>query len=476
MSELLNQLQGRWSFALGLAVGFPLLLVVLSELEFALKRAGHPVAGSFRWIRAWVLPLTALTLFLRWVLLLPRTSLLVRLVETLCWATVLVAIMGAVNNLVFETARPGTWQHKVPRLLRDLLRLVLVAIGLALVYSFVWGREIGGAIATLGVTSIVVGLALQEPLGNLFSGLVLLLERPFEVGETIEVGSVSGTVKEVNWRSAHIESLGGSIQVVPNSTLNKETIVNFSRPHPRRMEFIEVGFSYQDPPNKVRQALLELILQTDGVLVSPEPIVATLGYDAYSIRYRLIYSTAEADRWPVKNDLVTRIWYMAKRHRFTMPRGLHQEESPFNVAQAEAADLLDQFPGLPKINAEDRAQTRALTFGAGERLFNDGDELEGVYFVVSGSVSLQVVRGGEASEIARIRAGEFCGETGMHGHQTADIRAVAMEDTVVALIAPDVVRHLFEASPRLARETGHTLEVHRKALQSARSAESRQAG
>ena len=475
MNELLNQLQGRWALGLGLAVGFPLLLVALSELEFALHRAGRPVANSFRWVRAWVLPLAGLTLFLRWILLLPRTSLLVRLVETLCWTTVIVAIMGAINNLVFESARPGTWQHKVPRLLRDLLRLVLVAIGLALVYSFVWGREIGGAIATLGVTSIVVGLALQEPLGNLFSGLVLLMERPFEVGETIEVGSVSGKIKEVNWRSAHIETLGGVIQVVPNSTLNKETIVNFSRPHPRRMESIEVGFSYQDPPNKVRQALLELMLKTDGVLVSPMPIVATLEYDDYRIRYRLIYSTAEEDRWPVRNELVTRIWYMAKRHRFTMPCAVHQEESHFNAGQADAADLLSRFPALPEIHAEDRGHTRTLTFGSGEPLFSEGDELEGVYFVVSGSVSLQVVRGGEATEIARIRAGEFCGETGMHGHQTADLRAVAMEDTVVALIAPDVVRHLFEASPRLARETGHTLEVHRKALQSARSADYRRA-
>jgi Cyclic nucleotide-binding domain len=84
--------------------------------------------------------------------------------------------------------------------------------------------------------------------------------------------------------------------------------------------------------------------------------------------------------------------------------------------------------------------------------------------------SLQMVKDGEVSEIATIQAGEFCGETGMLGHQAADKRAVALEDTVVALIAPDVVRHLFEASPRLARETGHTLEVHRKALQSARTA------
>ena len=475
MNEFLNHVNEQWAVALGLAVGFPALLVALNELAFALARAGHPVAASVRFIRTWVVPLVALTLFLRWVVRLPGTSLGVRLTATVCLATAIVAIMGVINNLVFETARRGTWQSKVPRLLRDLLRLLLAAIGLAMVYSFVWGREIEGAIAALGVTSIVVGLALQEPLGNLFSGLMLLMERPFEVGDTIEVGSMSGEVKEVNWRSAHIEALGGAIQVVPNSTLNKETIVNFSRPRPNRMELVDVAFSFQDPPYKVRQALVELLLQTEGVIKSPKPIAATLGYGDFSIKYRLIYRTSEKDRWPVRNELVTRIWYMAKRHGFTMPYPVHvavqhQHERPFTAAQPAGADLLAQFPRLPEIPPEDRDRTRPLTFGAGERLFDKGDVLDGVYFVVSGTVSLQVIKDGQASEIATIEAGEFCGETGMHGHQAADMRAVALEDTVAVLIAPDVVRHLFEGSPRLARETGHTLEVHRKALQSARTA------
>ena len=66
--------------------------------------------------------------------------------------------------------------------------------------------------------------------------------------------------------------------VVPNSTLNKETIINFSRPQPHRMEMVDVEFSYQDPPYKVRQALTELMRDTDGVLGKPAPIAATLGY------------------------------------------------------------------------------------------------------------------------------------------------------------------------------------------------------
>ncbi|HEV7398522.1 MAG TPA: mechanosensitive ion channel domain-containing protein [Pyrinomonadaceae bacterium] len=475
MNELLNAIQEQWVFGLTLIIAFPVVIVLLNEVAFALARAGHPAAASVRFFRTWVVPPVALALFLRFVVLLPETSLGVRLAETWGWSTAIVGVIGLVNRLVFESAKPGTWRDNVPGLLRDVLRLLLVGIGLVIVYSFVWGQELGGAIAALGVTSIVVGLALQEPLGNLFSGLVLLMERPFEVGETIEVGNVSGEVKEVNWRSAHIEAFGGAIQVVPNSMLNKETILNFSRPRPNRMELIDVRFSYQDPPYKVREAMLVLLLDTDGVLKSPKPIVATVSYEDFGIKYRLIYRTAEADRWPVKNELVTRLWYMAKRHGFTMPYPVqvsldHYQDRPFSPPQPDAADLLAQFPRLPEIAAEDRHRTQRLTFGAGERLFDEGDDLNGVYFVVSGAVSLQTIKNGKANEIATIEAGEFCGETGMHGHQSSDMRAVALEDTSVVVIAPDVVRHLFEASPRLARETGHTLEVHRKALQSARSA------
>ena len=172
MSELLNHLQEQWAFALGLVVGFPAAAGGAQRVGVRPRAGGSSgsrvgsvrpdLGGSAR-----------------------RPHALSPLGRAVCrqrasgsgsprrcaWATVIVAIMGVINNLVFESARPGTWQSKVPRLLRDLLRLLLVAIGLAMVYSFVWGREIEGAIAALGVTSIVVGLALQEPLGNLFSGL-----------------------------------------------------------------------------------------------------------------------------------------------------------------------------------------------------------------------------------------------------------------------------------------------------------------
>ncbi|MGZ6141110.1 MAG: mechanosensitive ion channel family protein, partial [Myxococcaceae bacterium] len=282
MIELRELLAGHGGWAVGVALGFPLALLVLTELSLALDRAGSPLAPFVRRVRNWFLPLVAGLLLLRTVLGRPGDDLWVRLVETACWVMGVVLTIGFINTVVFETAETASWRSRVPRLLRDLVGVLLVAVAAALVYQFVWGRELQGALAALGVSSIVVGLALQEPLGNLFSGLVLLMERPFEVGDAIEVGKVAGRVREVNWRSAHIVSPEGVVQIVPNSALNKETINNYSRPislraaqrarpAPVRSDEIEVGFGYQDPPNKVREILLELARSTEGVLAEPQP-------------------------------------------------------------------------------------------------------------------------------------------------------------------------------------------------------------
>ena len=472
MNQLLADLGAQWMWGLALVVAFPLALLALNELAFELARRGRPLAKSVRFVRTWVLSALALVLLLRKVLNLPGDDLWVRLSLTLFWVCVVLATLGAINTVVFEQASQGSWQSRVPKLLRDLVRLLLVATAGALVFSLVWGRELSGALAALGVTSIVVGLALQEPLGNLFSGLMLLMERPFEVGDNVEVAGASGVVKEINWRSAHIKSARGVVQIVPNSTLNKEIINNYSRPRPVRMEEIEVAFSYDDAPNLVREGLLEVARTTPGVMQDPAPIAATFAYTPSSITYKLIYRTTEDDRWPVRNDVVTRIWYLAKRRGLTMPyptvRQVNYEaDVPFVAPRVPAVEQLRRLSKVSTLTAEE-SDVRALTFGRDEVIFSEGSELRGVYLLVSGSVSLEVRTGGVDRPIGTVAAGEYFGEAGMYGVQSAEMRAVASLDCAVLWMSPETVRTIFEASPRLARETGQILEARRRAMQAAR--------
>src|SRR5262249_18829779 len=152
-----------------------------------------------------------------------------------------------------------------PRLMQDLVRLVVILIGLGVVLSLVWGTNLTGLLAALGLGSLVIGLALQDPLGNLFSGLMLLFERPFSVGDFVKIGETTGKVVQVSWRAVHILVRKTEISIVPNSTLSKGTFTNFSRPNRDYADQLILGFSYDDPPNKVKRILRRLALETPGV-------------------------------------------------------------------------------------------------------------------------------------------------------------------------------------------------------------------
>src|SRR5262249_26845367 len=153
-------------------------------------------------------------------------------------------------------------------------------------------------------------LALQDPLGNIFSGLMLMLERPLHVGDWVTVDGATGKVIEINWRSVHIETAGHEVKVVPNSTLNKQSFSNLSRPTPARTEAIDLTFPAACAPNRVKQVLLELLRTTPGVLAAPAPEVQTVSVLGGSACYRASFTVArQEDVGAARDAFMTRLWY-----------------------------------------------------------------------------------------------------------------------------------------------------------------------
>ena len=177
--------QSGLGWVLALVLGFPLAMLVLGEVILRLERRQWPMAGPMRILRSWVLPSLALFVFLVQVIQRPRTDIIVRISEMLLWMTLIYAALTLLNVILFEDAPEGSWQAKVPQLFRDLGRFVLVLVGAAIVLSTVWGADLGSLLTALGVGSLVIGLALQDSLGNIFSGVSLLFEQPFSLGDWI---------------------------------------------------------------------------------------------------------------------------------------------------------------------------------------------------------------------------------------------------------------------------------------------------
>jgi len=474
--------------AAALVVGFPLVLLVLTELINSGQRHGWPLTPTLRALRTLVVPALAAMLFVTQVWQLPADGIFVRLVQTGFWLCVLYATLAFINDGVFGAAARGSWQERVPTLLRDLARALVIAIGAAVIYSQVWNQEISGALTALGLGSIVIGLALQEPLGNIVSGLMLLLERPLNIGDWLIADGTTGKVIEINWRSVHIETLLHEMRIIPNVTLYKQSFSNLSRPTFERTETYDMGFSYDHPPSTVKRALLELLETTPGVLAQPRPEVHTLGYGDFSITYRLYFTVARyEDVLPVRDAILSRIWYVARRHGLQIPFPIaiqyrHGESTSPPAPTPE--ELLGRFPRYRQVRQalleaalqgrpgdadappqeHPAAPPRVLTFFAGEELLAFGDHRHGFSLIVAGAATL-AARNADGAEvrITTLGPGDFYGEATISTGRPSEIRVVAEDDVTVVAFDAGLMAECLRHSSGLASEIGDAIETRRRA-------------
>ena len=154
-------------------------LVILTEAHTALVRRGSALARPVNLLRNYVLPSGALLILLTQASEISAEATPVRIIATVFGFVVLLVLLAAVNAALFTNAERGTWRQRIPSIFIDIVRLVIIIAGLAVLFSFVWGADVAGLFTALGVTSIVLGLALQNAVGSVISGLLLLFEQPF---------------------------------------------------------------------------------------------------------------------------------------------------------------------------------------------------------------------------------------------------------------------------------------------------------
>jgi small-conductance mechanosensitive channel len=463
-----------WS--IGLIVGFPLIIIVLGEVVGWLQRKESPFAKPFRVTRHWLLPLIAAWLLGGYVIGLPDHSFLLRMIETGAGMLGIYVSLALINVMLFDIAEPGSWQRQVPKLLRDLAQSILVLVGFAIVMSEVWDANLGGLLTALGVGSIVIGLALQDTLSNVFAGIAMLIERPFVVGDWIQAGTTIGKVTEINWRAVHLETGRKQLIVIPNGIIAKGELMNFSQPTPVHRERIEISFSYDDPPNRVKEAMVETMLSVHGVLSDPGPYVETFGYNDSSILYRLSFFVDDYARTPrIRDQIRTRIWYATQRHGLTMPYPIHVQMSaddmPAVAREAKSAKIERVMRELPAVNQVETLELQQVAtqpttcdFARGEVILNFGDPLPGVYLILSGRVTVAARDAeGIATEMEQLTAGAFFAERSLIPGERNDSRVTALTDTEIAVLAPATLDRIFALAPRLSKHMGDVMQQRRKA-------------
>ena len=368
----------------------------------------------------------------------------------------------------------------LPKIIHDILQ-ALAFVVVVIITLRAAGVEPGSLLTTSALLTAVVGLSLQETLGNLVSGLSIQVQRPFEVGDWIQMDPDPrniGRVLEINWRATKVLTNEQIEVIIPNGALAKVSIRNFTQPSTTSRRTVEVQAAYDAPPRKVEEGLLDAIEAVPGVLGTPEPFVMLLKFGDSGVTYQLCYFIDEFSRRErIDSAVRERIWYAFRRRGLAIPFPVQSVQlhdvatKQKEVAETERAARLrsmrqvDFLATLPAPLLERFATlSRTYLYAPGEVVFRQGESGSELFIVKSGEVAVLVGREGvSTAEIGRLKRDACFGELAVMTGEARSATVVATVDTVLVAIDRDTVHDLIADAPKVAEKLTEVL-VARQAL------------
>jgi small-conductance mechanosensitive channel len=368
-------------------------------------------------------------------------------------------------------------ERPAPKILRDVLDATLYVLAALIIVKQEFNIDLSSLVAGSAIASVVLGLALQDTLGNLFAGLSLQLERPFEVGDSVAVGTESGRVLQLGWRATRLETKRREVITLPNNQLAKQTVKNFSRGNePVGVDLI-ISVSYEAAPNRVKQVVAETLAEVPLILASPTYRTRTWAFEEMSIKYRVRFYVADYGRANrVRDEVLTRLWYRLQRAEIEIPAAPRtlQVRAPVErvgfplEARLSLLGAVDLFHVLRAEEREHLADAMVpRLFGAGERIIEEGAAGQTFYLVASGMVAVTTRRGVEVTRLVR---GQYFGEMSLLTGEPRSATVVAVEDSVLFELDRPGFGELFAEHAGLATQLSTILAERRLQLEAVANA------
>jgi small-conductance mechanosensitive channel len=209
---------------------------------------------------------------------------------------------------------------QVPAVVRHVVLVVVYGVVALSVLGTVTGLDLVPILATSTVVTVVVGLALQDTLGNLFSGLALHAEQPFSIGDWVLVDGVEGCVVHIGWRSVHLRTFSDDIVALPNSIVARARVQNFDQPTRLTSRNVEVPVSPAASPEQVERAVAVACARLARIRTDPPPKVWLTAYTPLFHRYIVkIWIDEFRVHDDTESDLLKALWHALRDEGVALP-------------------------------------------------------------------------------------------------------------------------------------------------------------
>jgi small-conductance mechanosensitive channel/CRP-like cAMP-binding protein len=363
-------------------------------------------------------------------------------------------VVGFLRAFVIVEHRP-----REGKLLQDLMAGLIYLAAIFAIIAYVFDLKIQGLLATSGVAAIILGLALQSTLSDVFSGVVLSFSRPYRPGDWISIdGGTDGRVIEMNWRATHVLTARRDLAIVPNSTIAKSKIVNVSSPSGLHGITITVQVDAKAPPASASQILEHAILNCRLIVATPAPSVTIKAINASFTEFEITFFVEDlASSTRAQNQLFDMIFRHLAAAGIDLAADQNQpgaagNQAPRSTGSERLVELVAIFASLSSDQRKTiAAKLKPRSYDEGEILVEPGTVLHSLFIVCSGVLSFTREESEGEIELLRIGPGDHFGEIGMLTGAPATARIKAMIPSTVYELAKDDLTPIVEAQPEVSQ-------------------------
>jgi branched-chain amino acid transport system substrate-binding protein len=331
-------------------------LMILSMLLFLLltiastKQQFSKLIWVFQVIFAFLLLLSGEIIFADW--LAKKTTAtqmksIIRIFDILWWLIPAILIHIASERFVWKPLEEKV--GALPNIIRHFFALLIYFFALIGIIVFVYEQRFTSLLAASGMIAMIVGLAIQINISNVFSGIVINMDRPFRIDDWIKIGQFNeGKVLDINWRATRIQERNGCMLSIPNSIAAESAIVNFHYPTEVYWLWPTVYVHPKYHPQRVKKILLDALLSSEKILKEPNPVVLFTGINEWSACYWIAFCARDyGEKYFILEEVWTRVWFHLSQANIS-PAVMRQEVHIFRGDKGEKELRLSKLtPSTP---------------------------------------------------------------------------------------------------------------------------------
>lgn len=363
-----------------------------------------------------------------------------------------------------------------PTIFLDVFRWLLVA-GAFVAILYESGVNAGNLFTGSALVTAALGFALKDTLGNVFSGLAIHAEHPFEVGDWIQYDQNQahiGRVVEINWRATKVITLDEAYVIIPNGQLAQASIRNFTKPEPWSRRSLFVVTPYQVPPQRVQTIILEAIRGSFGVLEHPAPSVVTNAFLERGVEHWVRLFTTDFDKRDRVDGMARdRIWYALSRHGIELPVATHAvrltelpapEPESVEAAVERRVQCLEHVgllePLGPDLVCRLAGDSVDRIYAAGEQVIRQGDPGDSLFVIIAGRVEVTAREGdAPAAKLAVLGAGDYFGEMSLMTGAPRVATVTTLSETRLLEVGKESFRAILAGHPDLVEQLSQSLRL-----------------